>query len=125
MFDHRTYNIERYRKLRKEYITLLGGICVKCGSDENLQFDHIDKNSKSFDVSNKITYPRDIVLAELEKCQLLCEECHKTKSLHDLDKKAAKGTHGTLSSYRYCRCFECKEAKRAYAANHRLKKKAL
>jgi 5-methylcytosine-specific restriction endonuclease McrA len=125
MFDHRTYNIERYHKLRKEYITLLGGVCVKCRSSENLQFDHIDKNSKSFDVSNKITYPRDIVLAELEKCQLLCEECHKTKSLRDLDKKAAKGTHGTLSSYRYCRCFECKEAKRIYTTEYRLKKKAL
>ena len=29
-------------------------------------------------------------------------------------KKSASGTHGTLSSFRYCKCALCKEARNGY-----------
>ena len=58
-----------------------------------MHFDHIDPETKSFTISSKITYPKQYVLEELAKCQLLCEECHIAKSILGKDgyNKRAKG----------------------------------
>lgn len=116
---HRKYNKNRYRKLRKEIIEYLGGKCVRCGSTENLEIDHKNPEEKSFNISDMITYPKEILLPELNKCQILCNECHKGKTLEDFGMVSAKITHGTLSSYRYCHCKLCKDAKAAWTREYR------
>lgn len=63
---------------RQEAIELLGGKCKKCGNTENLEFDHIDRNSKLSHSIWSWSYERR--KAELDKCQLLCYSCHLTKS---------------------------------------------
>jgi len=108
------YMLARYRRKRKEAIALLGGKCAACGSTTKLEFDHIDIRTKSFNISKAWSYSKARLDAELAKCQLLCSECHDKKTLADLGVTSAKGKHGTLSSYRYCKCVLCKKAKADY-----------
>ena len=68
-------------KRRQKIIDFLGGECVKCDSTENLEVDHIDPKTKSFNLDAKnIQRKWEILEIELRKCQLLCKTCHKDKS---------------------------------------------
>ena len=120
--ETRRYHRDRCRRLRLEYVALLGGKC-KCGAEDNLHFDHINPATKSFTIGDKITKPRGEILEEIKKCQLLCASCHSDKTISDLGKSKAKGTHGTLSSFRYCKCVLCKQAKRDYMKTYKSKMK--
>lgn len=120
----RNYYREYAARKRLEAIALLGDKCVICGitGAESLEIDHIDPSTKSFVVTAGWNKPYDVWFAEVMKCQLLCIEHHKEKTLIDTGKKAAKGTHGTLSAYRYCgppKCEDCKRAKREYTRKYR------
>jgi hypothetical protein len=92
----------------------MGGKCERCEATDGLEFDHVDPEDKELDVSKVMTYPEASIRAEFDKCQLLCRRCHQVKSILDAGKTPAVGTHGTLSSYRYCRCDACRSAKAAY-----------
>jgi hypothetical protein len=80
----------RRRERRKILIEHLGGKCVGCGTTENLQFDHLDRTQKLFNIGKCLDYSFEKLLPEVEKCQLLCYDCHEIKSLinHDKDKLA-------------------------------------
>lgn len=66
---------------RKEYVDKHGGKCVKCSSTHRLEFDHINPEEK---VSHRIwSWSRDRIEAELAKCQLLCRDCHLSKTFND------------------------------------------
>lgn len=80
----------RRRERRKILIEHLGGKCSGCGTTENLQFDHLDRTKKSFNIGKCLDYSLEKLLPEIEKCQLLCYDCHEIKSLinHDKDKLA-------------------------------------
>lgn len=112
----REYKRRNYKKIRDLAIAELGGKCAKCGSPENLELDHIDPTTKEIEVGAIHSVSRVRFWAEIKKCQLLCRSCHVKKTLADKGQKPAKGTHGTLSSYRYCHCDACKAGK---AAHHR------
>jgi 5-methylcytosine-specific restriction endonuclease McrA len=117
------YMAKRYEQRRIHYIDKMGGKCVTCGSTHSLEFDHIDPNQKSFDVSKRMagmSIPR--LEAELAKCQLLCAKCHSDKSILDLGHQPWK--HGTLSGYRYCRCNLCKAAKSDHSKQARINRLA-
>ena len=116
------YLFKRYHAKLKEAISLLGGKCVQCGATDNLQFDHIDPSTKKFKITLMLSHSKKEVKEELKKCQLLCRECHDIKSIKESGKKVAKGTHGTLSSYRYCKCEECVKAHSDYMKLYRDKK---
>jgi 5-methylcytosine-specific restriction endonuclease McrA len=79
--------ISRRTRARKkqERIDYLGGKCVGCGTTEDLQFDHIDRTTKEYSISKKADYVFEKIKPELDKCQLLCKECHriKTRANHD------------------------------------------
>lgn len=115
------YMLERYHKRRRKAIAHLGGRCIKCGSSDNLQFDHIERNAKSFEIAKLSSKNEKDFWLEIEKCQLLCNTCHQEKTLIDLGRKSAKNTHGTLSSYRYCKCTLCKKAKADWQKNYKRK----
>lgn len=69
------------QKARRAYgLIKLGGECVKCGSTELLEFDHIDKTSKELELSRSWCYSFEKFYKELNKCQLLCKTCHHWKS---------------------------------------------
>ena len=58
-----------------------GLCCSKCGEDRwyVLDFHHKDKNSKESSVANLLVNNRSIkvVLKEIEKCDVLCANCHR------------------------------------------------
>lgn len=114
----REYNRERHRTRRAKYIEMLGGSCARCGSTEQLEFDHVEPTEKRYTISAYFKGKEERHEAELKKCQLLCKQCHIEKSIEDSGKNPARGVHGTLSSYNHCRCTECRAAKSAYNRMH-------
>lgn len=119
----RKYMLRRYHKRRQEAIDYLGSKCSICESVDNLEIDHIDSNKKEIALDKLWSIAKHRYWKELEKCQLLCNSCHITKTIKDKGNKPAKGKHGTVSSYKYCRCEECKTAKRECQRRWRAKKK--
>lgn len=109
---HLDYKMKRYLRIKTEFTALLGGVCKKCGSDKDLEFDHIDPATKEFTLTEKTAWmSKKRLLVELAKCQLLCAVCHTAKTIVDLGHLDARLVHGTLSSYKYCKCVLCKKAK--------------
>lgn len=76
----RLYNNNRYNDFKKFVIEYLGGCCSKCGSTNNLEIDHIDPSKKLFTIAKKWNTNKNIIIEELNKCQLLCDNCHHKKS---------------------------------------------
>lgn len=114
-----------YRAERKaKAIDLLGGECVACGSEERLEFDHInnDREDMAHRLSNMWNFTWDKIVAELEKCQLLCRSCHAKKSMRERGFENVGG-HGKVSTYSHgCRCDECREANRVYKREYARKR---
>lgn len=76
--------------------------CVKCGSIENLELDHIDPKLKV--THNVWSWTESKRLVELAKCQILCKKCHLEKTIEQMEKKYI---HGTTTMYRRCKCSIC------------------
>lgn len=95
----------------------LGGVCVDCGTDQNLEFDHVDPLTKEFPIASAGTISEERFWAEVGKCVLRCRPHHQEKTLQDFGYKSARGKHGTISTYRYCHCEKCKAAVRKYRAS--------
>jgi hypothetical protein len=57
-----------------------GGRCVICGYNKchaSLDFHHIDSEKKSFEISgSKRLITKERAIKELDKCVLLCKNCH-------------------------------------------------
>jgi DNA-directed RNA polymerase subunit RPC12/RpoP len=69
------------RQRRKEkLIALRGGKCERCGYDKSrraLHFHHLDPKTKSFGIATKgLTRSLEKMLAEVDKCLLVCANCH-------------------------------------------------
>lgn len=71
-------------------------------------------NQESFPVSKLWSVSEDRFWKEIEKCQVLCHDCHEKKSFKELGYKKAKGVHGRYTNYKKhgCRCKKCVDAYR-------------
>jgi 5-methylcytosine-specific restriction endonuclease McrA len=72
---------KRRKKIRQMAIEYKGGSCEVCGYDncsEALEFHHANSSGKDFSISEK-GYTRSWlrVKEELDKCMLLCANCHR------------------------------------------------
>lgn len=78
---------ERKKKHKEYLIEMLGGKCSGCSSVKNLEFDHLDRKQKEFNISAFLAYKLEKLIPEAKKCQLLCDNCHKLKTLinHDCE----------------------------------------
>ena len=79
------YMAKRWKARRKNAIISLGGKCVKCGSENELEFDHSDSTMKSFSISRASSMSEKAFSEELTKCQLLCKICHMEKTISSGD----------------------------------------
>lgn len=78
-------NVERVQARRDKIKALAvehkGGKCEVCGYDKcigALEFHHLDPDEKEFTISGSgHTRSLDRVLEEIEKCILLCANCHR------------------------------------------------
>lgn len=73
---------EKYRTRKSYAIAIKGGCCELCGytndGQQSFTFHHIDKTQKSFPLDSVAFCNRkdNEILDELNKCQLLCFNCH-------------------------------------------------
>lgn len=105
--------INEYHNRMAKMRLYLGGKCVKCNTTENLQFDHINPNTKSFDVAKNWARRWEVLVIELDKCQLLCKPHHLEKSIEN--KELNQVDHGGgLSGKKNCSCLLCKAKKAQY-----------
>lgn len=74
------YVSDRETGLKKCLVEYKGGRCERCGYCKNyavLQFHHRDPTQKEFTISDyKISDFNDDIKDELDKCVLLCANCH-------------------------------------------------
>ena len=58
--------------------------CAVCSESDIrvLEFDHLNPAEKSFNIARAINdgKPWNVILAEIEKCQILCSNCHKKRT---------------------------------------------
>jgi len=75
--------ITKRRKMIDE-IKLAQGCCI-CGYKLHavaLDFDHLDPSEKDFTIGTKYTHkPWQSILDEIEKCRILCANCHRVETL--------------------------------------------
>lgn len=127
MGKHSKYNEQKKQyksRMRSEHrqaaLVYLDGECVKCGSVDKLEFDHINDDREDADhcISRMLDLNWDRLKTELNKCQLLCNPCHWDKTR--ADKNYGKSNHGTLTRYRGgCRCDICRLCHIAYLREYR------
>ena len=87
-----------------------GKSCVKCGSAENLELDHIDRETKVKHTDHLIwSLSEPKRLAEIAKCQVLCHGCHAEKTRIE---NTRFPDHGLQCFWRGCRCDVCRSAGR-------------
>ncbi len=83
--DRREYLIaavaKRRRVLKQKSIEYKGGKCACCGYADHpgvLDFHHVDPSTKEFSIGDKgYTRSWEKIKAELDKCILVCANCHR------------------------------------------------
>lgn len=90
--EYTKWKIYEYRRLSKERaVAYKGGKCERCGYCKNLaalEFHHLDPTKKDFQLSKGNYLSWENCLPELDKCQLLCANCHR--EVHDELRKPSK-----------------------------------
>lgn len=81
--DMNIYMKRRWERRRALAVEYLGGKCVECGSEDNLDFDHIDPETKLMSIARASSRSEEFFWAEVSKCQLLCKPHHIIKSQLD------------------------------------------
>jgi hypothetical protein len=78
---------DRIKKLQM-CVDYKGGKCEVCKtpySKDLFHFHHVNRNEKSFGIAGNLTRSWENLKKELDKCQLLCVNCHRaTYSNHFL-----------------------------------------
>ena len=79
--EHRRRVLEKGTERKKTLVTLGGGVCLLCGYSYCLRamsFHHRVREEKSFplDAAHIRSRPWLILVAEQQKCDLLCVRCH-------------------------------------------------
>lgn len=115
------YMKRRYTKRRDAAIEQLGSVCVDCGAEELLEFDHSDASTKEFNMAKLFASASNEKLQkELAKCVLRCTSCHLRKSQRMRDVKYVEHGEGLTGKYN-CRCSLCGPLKNAYMRDWRTK----
>lgn len=76
---------ERHQRRKKQAVTYKGGQCEACGYDrclDALEFHHQDPDQKDLGIGTSQRLPWPKVKAELDKCRLLCANCHREEHHH-------------------------------------------
>jgi Zn finger protein HypA/HybF involved in hydrogenase expression len=68
------------RELKLALVEVRGGACSICGYRRHLgalTFHHLDPSKKRFEIARGHTRSWDALVAEVRKCVVLCENCHR------------------------------------------------
>ena len=75
----RSWMVERKRRA----LNYLVNQCVYCGTTKNLEIDHVEPTSKTCPIAGLLSHKWETVVAELDKCQVVCHDCHVRKTKTD------------------------------------------
>lgn len=73
------YTQDRNQRLKQEFVDYKGGKCELCGYNKclaSLHFHHVDPKTKDPKWRSLLKKTLEQVKEELDKCQLLCANCH-------------------------------------------------
>lgn len=73
---------ERRTRRKLKAIEYKGGVCVDCGESFHhaaMEFHHCDPTQKDFMISQSFRMKWADVKKELDKCSLLCANCHRIR----------------------------------------------
>lgn len=102
---------ERAKRRKAKLIMMNGGKCSLCGYNKNyaaLAFHHSDPGIKSFELDGRAlsNHSWELILSEVAKCILLCQNCHQevhhpdhTINIADVD---LHGLEKTLPLSNFC-----------------------
>ncbi len=83
---HRNKSVSLKRKeLKRQAVEYKGNKCTDCGNtypDCVYDFHHLDPEAKDFSIAKKAWVSFDDIKQELDKCILLCANCHRIRH-HD------------------------------------------
>ncbi len=116
-----TYAYQKIRGLKRKFelIKLKGGKCSSCGYDKNiaaLEFHHLDPSQKEskLDTRKLSNSTMENILKEIEKCILVCANCHREihspeLSLKNVEKLVEKACPSIVSerSVNKPKCLDC------------------
>jgi hypothetical protein len=77
-----SYCINRWKERKKKAVEYKGGKCSSCGYNKYpdvLEFHHRDAETKEFDWKKLRQMSWDKVTKELDKCDMLCANCHRER----------------------------------------------
>lgn len=85
---------KRRLEVKRKAVAYLGGACSCCTyarSLAGLDFHHRDSTTKMFDIANAYSRSWVSVVKELDKCTLLCKNCHAEKHWSESFGLSSKG----------------------------------
>lgn len=74
------YTTLRWRKIKEDAVKYKGGKCEKCGYNKCIDafdFHHRTPSEKEFEWRLMRRKSKDIMYKELDKCSLVCANCHR------------------------------------------------
>lgn len=77
---HAALTLEKFRGFKDKCLEYKGTKCCKCNYSKckaALEFHHVNPNEKDFQISKRHTMKWDVVKKELDKCILVCSNCHR------------------------------------------------
>ncbi len=118
----RAYQREWMRNRKLKAQVYLGSKCAYCGSEDDLEFDHVDRATKQFNINKLLSGQWENLRLELDKCQLLCEDCHKVKSDEEQTLPIEHGHYGR-GYCKGCSCDLCVASVAPYWRDYRKRRK--
>ena len=81
------YCKERVLNTKQKAIEYLGGKCVDCGLFDDpcvYDFHHLNPNEKEISFGKNKSLSFDKIKSELDKCVLLCSNCHRKRHYNSI-----------------------------------------
>lgn len=77
---------------------LLANPCVRCGESNilTLEFNHVNPSTKKYSIANMISQAMSLktIKKELDKCEVLCSNCHKIHTAKQINNYKYKYLQG-------------------------------
>lgn len=80
---HRAIGLRRHAKAREFVASLKDKPCTDCGIKYPyyvMQFDHLPGEQKEFTIGTHRTLPKEVLIAEANKCDVVCANCHAVRT---------------------------------------------
>jgi len=86
----RSSDLSRLKCNKQKAVAYKGGKCEKCGYNKciaAMDFHHINPDDKMYDVKDIMARKWETIKSEIEKCMLLCSNCHREEHWNERNKK--------------------------------------